>query len=45
VAHREQLARLRSLVKTDVDELPFVFAPRLGVDQLQLLSDEIGSTL
>jgi anion-transporting ArsA/GET3 family ATPase len=45
VAHREQLDRLRSLVKTDVDELPFVFAPRLGVDELDVLAREIGTAL
>ena len=41
-AHREQLGRLRDLVRTDVEELPFVFTPRLGVAELDLLADEIG---
>jgi anion-transporting ArsA/GET3 family ATPase len=42
LAHREQLLRLRELVRTDVSELPFIFTPRLGVGELEVLADEIG---
>jgi anion-transporting ArsA/GET3 family ATPase len=42
-SHREQLARLQELARTDVNELPFVFTPRLGVDDLNLLATELGA--
>ncbi len=41
-SHREQLARLQELARTDVDELPFFFTPRLGVAELDLLATEMG---
>ena len=41
-SHREQLARLQELARTDVDELPFIFTPRLGVDDLDMLATEMG---
>jgi anion-transporting ArsA/GET3 family ATPase len=42
-AHREQLARLQELARTEVGELPFVFAPRLGVAELDQLATEMGT--
>ena len=42
LAHREQLARLRELVRTEVSELPFVFTPRIGIAELEHLADGIG---
>ncbi len=41
-AHREQLARLQELARTNVDELPFFFTPRLGVAELDQLATEMG---
>lgn len=41
-AHREQLERLRGMVRTPVDPLPFIFSPRLGVDGIDQLAKEIG---
>ena len=40
-AQREQLERLRGMVRTPVSELPFVFAPALGPEQLQELSEAL----
>jgi anion-transporting ArsA/GET3 family ATPase len=40
-AQREQLRRLRRLTRSDVGELPFVFAPELGVDELEQLAEAI----
>ena len=37
-AHREQLARLGKLTRTDISELPFVFSPKLGIDGLETLA-------
>ncbi|HKJ36125.1 MAG TPA: ArsA-related P-loop ATPase [Solirubrobacterales bacterium] len=36
--HAEQLERLRELARTDVAELPFLFAPELGVEELDELA-------
>ena len=38
VAHQEQLERLRGLARTEVGTLPYVFAPELGVEGLDLLA-------
>ena len=38
---REQLERLRGMVKAPIQALPFVFAPQLGVEELQALAGEI----
>jgi anion-transporting ArsA/GET3 family ATPase len=40
-AHREQLDRLRELARTEVEELPFVFTPKLGVEDLGELAERI----
>jgi anion-transporting ArsA/GET3 family ATPase len=40
-SQREQLERLRELTRTAVDPLPFVFAPELGVEQLEQLAGEL----
>ena len=37
-AHREQLERLRALARTEVDTLPYVFTPELGIEGLDTLS-------
>ena len=39
---REQLARLRENVRAPVVELPFLFEPRLGVDEITHLAEAIG---
>jgi anion-transporting ArsA/GET3 family ATPase len=41
-AHRRQLERLRGLVRNEVAELPFLFAPRLGVEQIEQLAERLG---
>ncbi len=38
----EQLARLESLVKAPVVDLPFLFEPRLGVEQIGRLAEKVG---
>jgi hypothetical protein len=37
----EQLRRLGELTRTDIKTLPFVFAPELGVAELEQLADSI----
>jgi anion-transporting ArsA/GET3 family ATPase len=39
--HREELARLRELVRAPVETLPFIFDPELGVDGLRTLAAEL----
>lgn len=41
VSHREQLKRLDDLTRTPVTTLPFIFSPRLGIDDLRLLAEDI----
>jgi anion-transporting ArsA/GET3 family ATPase len=41
LSQRRQLARLREQVTTPVSTLPFVFEPELGIDELELLSEEL----
>lgn len=38
---REQLGRLRELTRSTVETLPFVFAPELGVEELDQLASEV----
>jgi anion-transporting ArsA/GET3 family ATPase len=38
-AHREQLERLRSIIRAPVTTLPFLFEPELGVDELRALAE------
>jgi anion-transporting ArsA/GET3 family ATPase len=38
---REQLARLEELCSAPVTELPFLFEPEIGVDQIRVLSHEL----
>jgi anion-transporting ArsA/GET3 family ATPase len=38
---REQLARLRKMVKAPIQELPFLFEPQLGVEELEVLAGEL----
>ena len=40
-AHREQLERLRSLVRAPVETLPFVFDPELGAEGVERLAAEV----
>src|SRR5918994_1366997 len=40
-AHREELDRLRDLVRAPVETLPFIFDPDLGVDALRALAEEL----
>jgi anion-transporting ArsA/GET3 family ATPase len=40
-AHREELDRLRDLVRAPVETLPFIFDPELGVDALRTLAEEL----
>lgn len=40
-AHREQLERLRSLVRAPVETLPFVFDPELGAEGVERLAGEV----
>jgi anion-transporting ArsA/GET3 family ATPase len=40
-AHREQLQRLRSLVRAPVETLPFVFDPELGAEGVERLAAEV----
>ena len=40
-AQRGQLERLRGLVETGVGELPFVFAPALGIGELEQLAEAL----
>jgi hypothetical protein len=39
--HREQLERLRGLVRAPVSTLPFIFEPELGPDGLRALAAEV----
>ena len=41
-SQRDQLERLRERVGTDVQTLPFIFEPELGVDDLRELAGDIG---
>jgi anion-transporting ArsA/GET3 family ATPase len=41
VAHRAQTERLRTLVRGEVSELPFLFAARLGVAELESLAERL----
>lgn len=40
-SQREQLQRLGELTRTEISILPFVFAPKLGVGELELLAAEV----
>jgi anion-transporting ArsA/GET3 family ATPase len=40
-SQREQLDRLRELTRTDITTLPFVFAPELGITELERLAGEV----
>jgi anion-transporting ArsA/GET3 family ATPase len=40
-AHREQLERLRSLVRAPVETLPFIFDPELGAQGVERLAAEV----
>jgi anion-transporting ArsA/GET3 family ATPase len=40
-AHREQLERLRSLVRAPVETLPFIFDPELGAEGVERLATEV----
>ena len=40
-AQHEQLERLRRRVKAPITELPFVFAPELGPEELELLAERL----
>jgi anion-transporting ArsA/GET3 family ATPase len=42
VSQRDQLERLRERVGTDVQTLPFIFAPELGVEDLRELAEDLG---
>jgi len=41
LAHREQLERLRRVVRAPVETLPFVFEPELGLDGIESLAAEV----
>lgn len=41
IAHEQQLERLVELTRTGVERLPFIFAPDLGIGELQELAGEI----
>jgi anion-transporting ArsA/GET3 family ATPase len=40
-AHAEQVERLRRLVRAEVETLPFVFEPELGVEGLWMLAERV----
>ncbi|MBK5229960.1 MAG: hypothetical protein JJE27_02195, partial [Thermoleophilia bacterium] len=38
---RDQLARLRELTRSPISELPFVYAPEVGREQIAELSERV----
>lgn len=41
-SQREQIARMRDLAGASVTELPFLFSPRIGIEELDVLAEALG---